>query len=199
MKNNNNTPSTDAAIEKFHSQMFKTIDRLKEGNYDNLVDMLTLDEDYDNPDAVLQSSDSIAMLYAYYATLFHKANKVLQEYETFYKMKRSAIDDKIKLKLFNSNVDKGMTANNAKSTASDVENYFNIHYADKGSFLNIQKKIDTKREQVSQLRIMRDTIDRRQQSVQVISSLLGKCIDRGLITPKLGKTKSRKYRRRPSK
>lgn len=185
---------TSETIEQFHNYLFKSINRYKK-NYGNIVEMLTLDNDFDNPDAVLQAADAVAMLYAYYATLFHKANKRQQHIETAYKLWKSKIDAKIKILLFVKNKNNGMTSNNAKPTQSDVENYFNNHYTEKEEYIKWQNKINKISEIVSQLRIMRDTIDRRQQSIQIISNLLGKCIDKGFIVITSKKTK--KFRRKP--
>ena len=196
MENKKNTPTLiSTAIENFHEYLFNTIDGYKKtSSNSDVVQMLTLDNDYDNPDSVLQAADAVAMLYAYYATLFHSANNKMQDYDTMYRMKKSSICTFIKNKLFNNNIKNGMTANNAKPTANDIENYFNKNYVNKGIFLKLKRKLNSVSEDVSQLRIMRDTIDKRQQAIQVISSLLGKCIDRGLIVPRLGKS-NKKFKR----
>ncbi len=186
---------TSKIIEQFHKQLYRSISKYKK-KYGDIVEMLTLDDDFDNPDSVLQAADAVSMLYAYYATIFHKSNKRLQTIETGYKMWRSKIDDHIKTILFVKNKNNGMTSNNAKPTASDIENYFNNHYTEKKDYITWQNKLNKAKEMVSQLRIMRDTIDKRMQSIQIISNLLGKCIDKGFITIP-SKKKTKKFRRKP--
>ena len=183
----------DKTIQQFQDKMFDSVKRLREG-HDDVVGMLSLGEDYDNPDAVLQAADVQNQLYAYYAYLFHHVNKTLDKIETAYALWKSEKELKIYEKLFNQNVDAGMTANNAKPSAVNVANFFNKNVASTDVCVKWLKRIEVAKERVSQLRIMRDTVDRRMSGIQTISTLLGKCIDKGLIEPEMKVNKKFKSR-----
>jgi len=185
--------NTDDAIKLFQESLSKSVNKIQRQHAD-LLSILYLEEDYDKPDAVLQAADAQNQLYTYYASLFHYANEKLGRIETAYKIWRSEIDVKIQESIFNANIKKGMTANNAKPTAANISNYYNKNIAKTEEAKTWEKRLSKVSERVSQLRIMRDSIDKRAQSIQIISTLLGKCIDRGIIEPEIGTSKRFKKR-----
>lgn len=185
----------DTAIEYFNNIFYSSVRKISEAQQGNLIDIINLDDNYDDPDAVLQALDAQNKLYSYFAYLFHLANKDLERVEEKYSVWKSQIDGKIKKKLFDENIKAGMTANNSKPSAKDVEDHFKATMQKDDKYLLWQKRIDKARERVSNLRIMRDTIDRKQNSLQNITNLLGKCIDRGIINPRIRK-KAVKFKKR---
>jgi len=184
----NDSKQIDIVIEDFERQIFKTAKNLQ-AQHGHIIDLLYLEDQYDNPDAVLQAIDAHASIYAYYAKLFHHVNSKVKELEQHYNIWKSAREREIQQKLFSRNMNKGMTANNARPSAADINNYFNTYVTKTEGFKKWQKRLLKYQERLSQLRIMRDTVDRRSSVITTMSSLLGKCIDSGIIsTDRLAKS-----------
>jgi len=97
--------------------------------------------------------------------------------------------------LMKKNIELGMTANNAKPTQKDVENYFNNKFSETSNFKKWESRIKVQEERVSQLRIMRDTIESRKDMIKTISMLLIKSIESGLITTSVNKKSFNKLRK----
>lgn len=183
----------EKVIVEFQEKIYKSSKNII-SVHKELIDMLTLDKDYDNPDAVMQASDAQSSLYAYYSMLFHFANKRLSKVETSYKLWKGRKEIDVKNKLFKINTDNGMTANNARPTEKDISNYFHKKFNKNSEYIRWQKRIDKLSEQVSQLRIMRDTIGSRGEMLKQINFMLGQCINSGVIVP--SKDKSKKFKKR---
>jgi len=191
------TIDIDSVIERFNEKILANIENAtKKHGGSELIDFLSLGEDnYDNPDAVLLAADYFSSIYGYYCLLFHRVNKDLQETGTAFKLWKSEKEDLIKNKLMKKNIELGMTANNAKPTQKDVENYFNNKFSETSNFKKWESRIKVQEERVSQLRIMRDTIESRKDMIKTISMLLIKSIESGLITTSVNKKSFNKLRK----
>jgi len=184
----------DDAIQHFEELMVKNVN-MKKAEHGDLLEFISLGEDYDDPDIVLQALDAQNQLYSFYASMFHKVNEKQEELETGYKLWKAEIETKIRLRIYNSNIDKGMTANNANPTAKEVDNYFLLKYKNNPTFKKWDTLIKKNSDRISKLRIMRDTIDKRGSSLNTISNLLSKCIDKDLIKPNMYSDNPKKKKR----
>lgn len=183
--------SLDDIIIQFQNKMYGKAKDLS-SRHINLMEILDLGDQYDNPDKVLQAGDLLSNLYAYYAMLFHHSNEKLEKYNYLFKIWKSKQEEKIKEKLYNNNIEKGMTANNAKPTAADILNRYNQEIVGTEQEKKWSNIINKWSERVSYLRIMRDTVDRRREIIGNMINLLSTCIKTGIFIPKSIKTISSK-------
>jgi len=183
---------TQNAVEVYYEDLFRSIKTI-ESRHGSLLAAMSLDEDYNNIDSILQTMDILSQIYSYYAKLFHDTNERLGRAKDSYVLWRSNVDKIIRDKLFKRNKDDGMTATAAKPTPKDIDNYFSLKYQKKHpTAIKYETTISKLEHQLSNLRIMRDTADRRITMMQSAASFLGKCVDRGLITPRVMQVKSKR-------
>ena len=85
-----------------------------------------------------------------------------------------------------------MTPSSGRPTVGDVNNYFHSKYYNSKKNREYVNKIDRLKEKVTSLKIMKDTINQKSDSLKFIATLLGKCIDNKIIYPDKKKVKRNK-------
>jgi hypothetical protein len=154
-------------------------------NDPNLLDQLTLGDDWDNPFKLSQAMDSHSSLYARWATML----KILkQEHKRLIERKiawESNIKKKIEVKLFKANKLKGMTANNAKPTGASIDYKFNSIYNSKNEIFNKYNDPILKLEnEIDIINIIVKAFEQRKDMLVGLGHLLRSMLEKDLLIHK---------------
>lgn len=174
------------AFKKKIEQATSMLDVPLDPNDVNLIEQLTLGDNWDDPFALTKAMDRQPLFYARWATLLRKLKKERQKLQQKYDVWMSISKEEIQDEIFSENVKSGMTANNAKPTNQSVENRFNKYTSDEKT--DLYKQCGEYKQPVDEIDGYIDTVDiivkafeQRKDMMISLGSLVRSMIDNQLL------------------
>lgn len=182
----------ETIIKNKISEITNLLDAELDENSDSLFDQITCGDNWDNHNVLMKAMDKQPILYAQWAYLLkslkHERNKIQAQLDVWTSNKKEAIAEQI----YDTNIEGGMTPNNAKPTGGVVDNAFKIKYMevddegdwvdeDYGEFQELLEKYDLK---IMKVEIIVEAFKQRKDMLITMGSLLKGVIDNQLYINK---------------
>jgi hypothetical protein len=158
---------------------------LDEGD-SNLKEQITLGSNWDNPYELSKAMDRQPMWYGQWATLLRELKREREKLQLMYKAWESERKEKLTEIIFQSNKKKGMTSNQAKPSASVVNDRFNSFYIDvNGKYHKKYKKVigdlNSVEERIDRIEVVVKVMEQRKDMLISLSSLIRTMIDNHML------------------
>lgn len=155
----------------------------------NLSEQITLGDKWDDPFELTKAMDRQPMYYARWATLLRRLKRDRQKITSEFDVWLSITRDRVQKKLFDENIESGMTANNAKPTQPTIESRFNKLYVDPKSlkpqlhqeYMKYKKPVDEIEYKVDVVEVIVKAFEQRKDMMISLGSLVRGMIDNQLL------------------
>jgi len=165
----------------------KTINKFGGKNYKKIIELISdLGDDYDKPDLIMRLLDLMPSILAYVGLLHNSAKIEFDNINSAYDNWNNALQSIIKTKLFESNIEAGMTAGQAKPTEKDVASYFVRHYTNSDIGKKWKKKLSVARENLDTIKVMQKFLETKFDALRSIRGSIDTLINANILSPKIG-------------
>jgi hypothetical protein len=153
-----------------------------------LVDQMTLGDKWDDPFVLTKACDQHSSFYARWATTLKVLSRKKQRLEERRKAWESSVKKNIEIALYKENKVKGMTANNAKPSAVQVDYRFSSKYnKNDETFLKYNLPIQRIEAEIDIAEVVVKAFEHRKDMLRNMSQLVCKLLEKDLIVVKARK------------
>lgn len=153
----------------------------------DLLEQMTLGRNWDDPFAITKAMDTQPLYFARWATLLKRLKKEKQIIENKFNVWKSIVKEDLADEIFDENKTAGMTANNAKSSLSSVENRFNKYYVSgedvemNKEYLKYHDPLDQINEKIDITDITVKAFEQRKDMLISLGSLIRSMVDNNML------------------
>lgn len=185
----------DAQIERARS----ALDVKLNPNDPELIHQVTLGNQWDDPNVLAAALDMQPLYYARWATMLRILRRQRDKVSQRYSVWESIVKDTIAKQIYNENIDKGMTANNARPVQQVVQDRFNSKYIRKGKnntkehtqYLEYKSAVDSVEEKIDLVEVIVKAFEMRANTLIALGHLVRTMIEKGFVVIKLPSSKTK--------